>query len=1005
MNSPMVRLGARLGAAALLLAILPLAGHAQTVTGNFRGRVLSTDGSPVVSASVTATNTETGVARSTVTDAQGRYLLLGLSLGNYAVRAQAIGHRPLEKTGLRLQVGAELIVEFSLEPSAIEVTAIPVVVEQVPLVDPTKTGVNTRVSQEQIENLPTNGRNFTDFIGLSPTFVKRPGFGAGAQAGSLGGARDGGVVIQMDGVQNSGTFFGGDPRGSDRLPIAFTIEAVREFQVLTNEYDVSKGGFTGGIVNAVTKSGTNDFHGTFFEYYRGDAEFLGINGLGLTKKDFLGLPPSEFRSHQFGAALSGPVIKNKLHFFGAVDRQARQAPIQGLSPTTTGIADTILARLDSIIRNVYNVDPGQTGTFPTIQNEWVLFGRLDWNLSSRHRLAIRDSYTALDFTGDRISVAGSTRDYSSSGGPLKPKSNSFVVNLFSNLSSSLFNEFRFQHATDKKPRPSAVTYPQVRVVLSGTQGTQNIALGADSIIQFNNLEETTLQFADILTYNKGAHSVQLGTDNTRYDFFNLFFNNGLGTYTFSWGNNRATLDSLAARRASAFTRSVPISGVSPVANPDSIPTADYVAWNYAFFLQDKWQATPRLTVQAGLRLDVPKVNGVPRNNPLLLDSFPQFFLDAAGIARIRGGTGTAADSITTARQVATRYNWAPRVGLVYDVFGDRRTVLRGGAGLFYGYTPFVFWSNMFLNTGRDQLSVACSAAVPAETLAVKNVDLTADAPTSCGAGVQPAANAFFFGQDYKTPYAFKANFGFDHGVTPSLVIGGEFAYAKTYDNYSNRDVNYRTDNPRILTGEGGRIVVGSAPATGSLVRRIDTRFRQVLIHENESRADYVAVIGSVRYRIGAWDLSGSYTYSRNRDDYSRSCCTSTSQYAAIEAGVNTNNNIRANFGASDNDSPHNVVLSALYRAPFGLNVSGIWRTSSGRPYSPQISSAVDANGDGVTGNDNAYIPRDRADITIDGNAGGAGQGTVAQQDSAYAVLDRTINLHACLRTQRGRIAA
>lgn len=977
MTSPMVRLGARWGAVAFFLLSIPLTAHGQTVTGSIRGRVVGVDGQPVVSATVTATNTETGVARQALTGPDGRYRLLGLSLGSYAVRAQAIGHRPLEKSGYRLEVGAELIVDFTVEAAAVEIAAVPVVVEQTPLVDPSRTGVSMRVNQQQIENLPTNGRNFTDFIGLAPTYVKRPAFGAGAQAGSLGGARDGGVLIQMDGVQNTGTFFGGDPRGSDRLPIAFSIEAVKEFQVLTNEYDVSKGGFTGGVVNAVTKSGTNELHGSFFEYFRNEA---------LTEKSFLGITPSDFRSHQFGGQVSGPIIRNKAHFFFAVDRQARQAPITAVDPGVTGISATSLGRLDSIIRNVYAVDPGTSGTFSTIQNEWVLFGRVDWNFSNKHRLAIRDSYTALDFTGDRISTGGSnTFDYSSNGGPLHPKANSFVVNLFSNLSGSLYNEFRFQYATDHKPRPPAVSFPQVRVTLGG----RVIALGADSIIQYNNLDETTFQFADIVTYNRGAHSFQLGTDNIRYSFFNLFFNNGFGTYTFNWGTDRATLDSMVARHASAFTRSVPFSGVSPAQFPDSIPVARYRAWSYSVFAQDKWQVTDRLTVNGGLRLDIPKVSGLPRNNPLLLDSFPQFFPDS-GTARI-----------TTGREVPAQHNWAPRAGFAYDVFGDHRTVLRGGAGLFYGYTPFVFWSNMFLNTGQDQLNVLCAPTTPA----TQNVNLTVDAPVNCGPLAPPVANAFFFTKDYKTPYDFKANFGFDHGVTPNFVIGGEIAYAKTRDNYSNRDINYRSDPTAVLAGEGGRLVVGTPPgSSGSSVRRIDPRFRQVLEHDNRSRGDYVALIGSLRYRTAAWDVSGSYTYSHTRDDFSRSCCTSTSQYGAIEAGRNINNDLTGDFGTSDNDVPSTVVLSGLWHGPAGLSLSAIWRTFAGHPFSPQISFSNDANGDGVTGNDRAYIPRNRADIAIDGNGGAAGVGSPAQQDSAYAVLDNIIGSYKCLSQQRGKIA-
>src|SRR3989449_53493 len=322
MTRSLVPLAARLGAAAFLVAVLPLTSYGQTVTGTLRGRVTEPGGSPVVSATVTATNVETGVARATLTDAQGRYRLLGLPLGSYRVRAQVIGHRALEQTGYRLQIGEELVADFSLEAAAVEVAAIPVVAQAVLIVDPSKTGGSRTVSEAEVAGPPAHRRNFTDFIALAPTFGATPQFGSGGSVGTIGGGRNSGAILNIDGVENTGSFFGGDPRGGDRLPMAFSIEAVKEFQVLTNEYDVSKGGFTGGLVNAVTKSGTNELHGSFFEYFRNQ---------DLTRADFLGNPAQDFRSHQFGAALSGPIMRDRAHFFVSVDRQARRAPATAIA--------------------------------------------------------------------------------------------------------------------------------------------------------------------------------------------------------------------------------------------------------------------------------------------------------------------------------------------------------------------------------------------------------------------------------------------------------------------------------------------------------------------------------------------------------------------------------------------------------------------------------------------------------------------------------------------------
>jgi len=965
--------------AAVLAGLTAGRAEAQFTTASLRGRVTGADGTPIANARVTATNTQNGVARATETDAAGWYRLLGLQVGSYRVRAQAIGNRPQEKTGFELHLGDDLLVDFQLTAAAVEVAGVDVVAEQTPLVDPGKTGVSAVVNESQIGSLPANGRNFTDFLNLAPTYVKTPVFGSGATIGSVGGSRNSGSVMTIDGAQNTGSFFGGDPRGSDRLPIAFSIEAVKEFQVATNEYDVSKGGFVGGLINVVTKSGTNEFHGTAWEYFRSQ---------GMTEVDFVNRQPAEFLSHQFGGSFGGPIIRDKAHFYVTVDRQARNAPFTAAGTSTVSTSNANLQRLDQIIRSVYGVDPGARDQVSIKTNEWVFFGRVDWALNDRHRLVLRDNLTVLDLTGDRVA----TTDYQSNGGPQTPKANSLVGNLFSNLSPTLFNEFRFQYSTDHKPRPPQVGYSQMRVRLGG----QTVAFGADSILHYNNLEANTLEFADNLTYIRGPHTFQTGVEVLHRDYFNLFFNNGRGTYTFNWGNDTRTLDSLAARHASAFTRAIPVDSVS-------IPVADYTSLRYALFVQDKWQVNPRLFVNAGVRLDVPRVSGIPRNNPRLLDSFPQYF-PAAG-----------ADSLTTGLAVPTQFNLQPRLGLTYDLFGDRRTVVRAGAGLFHGEAPFVYWSNMFLNTGRDQLNVVCdSTTAAAQNVTLNDTDVFDQvAPLGCGAASVPAANSFFFTQrdpvtgaekSFRSPRTWKFNFGFDHAVTNQFSLGGEFIMAETRNNYSIRDINYRSNVTAVLTGEGGRPVIGTAPATGSNVRRIDPRFIQVLEHDNRSTGDYLAAVGSVRWRSERLDLSAAYTYSRARDDVSVSCCTSTTTYNLVEAGLNTNNQLDGNFGASDNDRPHKVSLSGTWRAPGAFQLSLIWQTYSGLPFTPKITSDADANGDGIRGNDRAYIPRNRQDISIDGNGGGAGFGSAFQQDSTYAVLDGYIRDNQCLATQRGRIA-
>ncbi len=973
MTASMVRFGARARAVALLLAAVPVAAWSQTVTANIRGRVVGNDGLPIASATVTATNTETGVARRLLTDPDGRYRLLGLALGNYRVVAQAIGHRPLEKTGFRLQIGDEFVVDFTLEAAAVEVAAVPVVVEQTPLVDPSKAGVGIRVSQDQIENLPANGRNFIDFLALAPTVAVTPNFGAGGHI-SIGGGRASGTAVQIDGVQTTGTFFGGDARGFERQPISYTIESVKEFQVITNDYDVSKGGFTGGLVNAVTKSGTNEYHGSVFEFYRNQ---------NLTAVDFLGVAPSSYRSHQFGGSLGGPILKNRLHFFFALDRQDRQSPSSNLDTSTPaaatalGIADSTLTKIDSIMKNIYGINPGTRGTFLAQVNETAVLGRFDWAISNHHRLTFRDNYTNMSLTHDRLV----STDFTSNGGPVPGRTNSAVLNLFSNW-SNFFNEIRFQTAYDDKPRPPDAVctasgavcspMPQVRINVGG----RFVALGSDSIIHANNLQEKTLQFVEQLTYNRGSHSFLLGTDNTRFHIFNLFFNNSLGTWTWNYpGADSVVLNRLRSQRPSAYTRSIPYAGVGTPA-----PTADYAAWQLSAFAQDRFQATRKLLVTAGVRLDKAVFPDTARANPGLLTTFP--------------------DAVTN-RKLSVPMEVSPRAGFTYDVFGDQRTIVRGGGGKFVGYVPYVLWSNAFLNTGRDQLQVICSgASVPAPNLAadVANPD---SIPGACvGAGAPPPKPGInFFSDQFRMPYSLKGNIGFDHQITADVKIGGDLSYAKMKRNYTVLDRNLKDTITAVLSGEGGRVVIGTYPTgSGSNPIRRDTNFTQVIEHDNRGHGDYFSAGADVAIRIGSrTDLTASYQYSRARDDYSVPCCISFSLYRFMEAGQVPANDLSDNFGPADFDQAHKVVLSLVHRTSAGGTFGILGRYYSGLPYSPAISSAADANGDGTRGNDRVYIPRNQSDISL--------SGTAAQQAAAWATLDSIINANTCLARQRGTIAS
>ncbi|MDP3774642.1 MAG: TonB-dependent receptor [Gemmatimonadales bacterium] len=966
----------RTAAASLFLVAAAMPLHAQgTTTATFRGRVTGSDGTPV-SATVTVINGETGVVRRTVAAENGRYAMLGLQVGGpYAVRAQAIGYRPQEKTGYRLGLTDVVAVDFTLESVPVEVSEVTVTADVVPVVDAQQPGRVDRVGLEQIQSLPTNGRNFSDFIALSPQVNTAVGDGSGGNL-SIGGGRRGANNILIDGVGANGTFFGGEARGSDRIPFAYSIEAVREFQVETNAYDVTRGNYTGGLVNAVTKSGGNQFRGAVWGYRR-SADF--------TKRDFLGRDPVDFTSNQFGFSLSGPIIRDRLHFFLTVDRQDRDQPVFATDVSSdsiarnTGIHPDSLARLLSILQNTYGyATAGEQGKLIQTQDETSVFARVDWQLSNRHQLAVRYNFTDLVQHNDRVA----TRDLRGAGGDFLNKGKSFVASLTSSFSNSLFNELRVQRATEPRPRPGYSQFPQIRTtVASGFQNADGsitptsatIVAGGDPILHFNDLDERTWEIQDNLTWVRGSHTVRVGTTNSFIHVFNFFGNNALGTFSFR------SLADLENRAPDSFTRALPADTNSALSVEARFPKAEYDVREWAFYAQDQWQVTPRLNLVFGVRYDLATFPDAPAPNPAFQRSFPD---------------------LDVSRAPRDRNNIAPRFGFTYDMSGNRTTIVRGGAGLFYGRSPYVLFSNVFLNTGNTQLSLSCFSSagnVPEPNLATyaANPD---SIPTQCvggGAASAGTPNVNVFSRQYETPRSFKTNFGIDHAVDRDTRVGLDLSYSHIGDNFFVIDRNLATV-PQFFT-EGGRpvysplVAIGSTGSINRNFNRVDAAFGQVLEHVSTAEAENISFTVSASRRLTrGLQFQASYTYSRTEDNASYSCCISSTALFETPTGGNPND-LRGNRSPADFDRPHTLILSGIARLPWGIQLSGIFRGFSGLPYTPRING--DPNGDGISSNDRAYVGTNIL-YNFDANSD---VDSTTQKNNQRTILEDLIQGNSCLR--------
>lgn len=953
-----------------LLALYPFgvapAGAQGVTTGSIRGQVLSSEGAPVANAQVIATNPETGLTRGALSDAQGRYAILLLPSGSYTVRASIVGFAEARLANVTVRTGETTPLTVRLVPQTLALEALTVTGERAASTTRAQGGVVSRVRTEQLENLPVQGRDFTDFLNLSPLVSPQPQVGTGGQF-SIGGARTSGTNIQIDGADANNVYFG-ENRGSSRTPFAFSLESVKEFQLITNGFDVEYGNYQGGVMNAVTKGGTNRFQGTVFYYRRDEA---------LTGNDFLDSPPADFKVHQFGVSASGPIARDRLHFFVSADGQKRDQPFFAGDPRVGALNPDSVNAFLQILQARYGVaDPQQYyGRYLQGQDNLALFGRLDWTINAAHRLTVRQSYSDFEQTNDRIG----TTEAQLSGGPFKDRVYSTVAELNS-VFGNTFNTLRLQYSDEDRPRlPNPGGYiPEVSVAL---QTGQTIRFGGDGIIFRNRLQERKLQLIDNLTLRQGDHTFKLGTNNILANAENTFWLNGNGSYFFS------SLNNFRNGVASNYRRSMRACPVPLIANRNGeqvicpeydVPVSGFDVLEWSVYAQDEWQATEKLQVTAGLRYGGTSF----RDEPLRVDTLERTLGVATGVVPDFSGL-------------------SPRLSFMYDATDAH--ALRGGVGLLIGRTPLVLAGNVFQTEKLFRQLECTGAGIPrldvGEWLSSPDGQLN---PAGCAGGAtarQGVPEFSVFSRGFELPRTLKANLGYE-GVLPSGTrFSADVIFSDTRRNFTVLDANLR-DSVFTLTSEAGRPVYvpaarlgGGFTSTRQADRSRNVGFDRVYVNTSDGEARAWNLNFEVDQNLGAVLQVGlRYGYNRASDNGSFSCCTSNEGFTGTPTAGNPNfygnpgDAERGTWAPSDFERRHVLVANFLWRAPLGFRLNGIFRSQSGTPWTPVVDG--DVNGDGARFNDRAFVSR-----ALQFNS----PADAARFQSVLADFD-------CIREQEGEIA-
>jgi len=945
---------------ALTLAISVTARAQGVYTAAVQGTVHNAQNQPLPNATVMLTNQATGDRWGAVTSANGRYAIENVPVGGpYTLLVRIVGYAPAQQNGIQLVLGQRLDANLTLEPSTVKLETVQVVASKSPLQDITRTGESTTISDSAVHSLPTITRDFQGFLETAPEVsFASGGMSIAGQNSRLNNILiDGSVNNDLFGLADNG-LPGGQVGGR-----AISLEAVDQLQLQVAPYDVRLGGFTGGLLNVVTKSGTNQFHRSAFEYFRNQS---------LVGSDIFGVHIPDFSTHQWGASVGGPIVPDRAHFFIAFEQRSTDQPALFVGSNDSVNAARLgytLSDLTAISNHLtaLGVKPGSFGSASLGNPNPDVFAKVDFQLAPGNTITLSENYvTGYEDFLDRGNVNSSAYDLSSAGHRIKNYNTDTRLDWSASFGGRFANDLILSAGVVRDKRDPASTYATIDIF----NGNGDYLAGAEEFSQQNRLYQTVDEITDNLTIALGDHHLTVGTHDEFYHFHNEFFPQSFGRWQF---NN---LHKFLVDSARAYFLATPTAPGGP--------TADFAASQVGFYAQDQWNPVPRLSLSGGVRFDVPFVPDKP--------GVDQKLLTQTGI-----NTGAIPNS---------QLEISPRLGFNYDVLGDRSTIVRGGTGLFQGRPLFVWISNAFSNTGANQTLLTCrGSAAPAF-----NAQNLATPPTACnGAGSNPPIPTVnYFDNNLNFPQNWRTSLGFDRDLGHGFLFSLDGLYNVAEHQLYIEDVNIRVVG--TLAGEGGRPIYGVPDSSSAQtdVTHIDKNYGPILHHVNRNGDYSYSITPQINKTFGRWllgryaEIHASYTYSQSYDRMSLSSSIAESNYGFSEIS-GTSTIFNRPLAHSEFETPHQIKVSAMNVFPLGIKGTLFYVGRSGTSFSYAVNGDVAGLGSSrSTTHDLIYVPKSEDDIDLADNQGDPAY-TGAQKDSAWAQLNRYINSQSCLANSRGQI--
>ncbi|HQZ61197.1 MAG TPA: TonB-dependent receptor [Dokdonella sp.] len=931
----------------MLSSLFAMSGaYAQSTSANLGGTVTDAQGQPATGAEVTITHSTSGTVSHVTTDAAGRYSARGLRVGGpYTITITKDGQTETREN-VYLQIGDANTVSASLVPAA-SLETIVVTGTANALFSSEKMGTGTNLTNQQIQELPSIGRNIQDYMRLDPRIAQ---VSKADGAISAGGQNTRFNAIRIDGVSTN------DPFGlesnnfpTERQPVS--MDAIEEINIGLANYDVTTSGGSGAIVNAVTKSGTNEFHGSVYGVYRND-DMVGDDRNG---NDFTGFKDEK----TYGATFGGPLIKDTLFFFLNYEKFERKAPGPDIlnSPYGRGqITDADISRVQQIARDTWGFDAGSLAGVDSLGTDIEEYAaKIDWNINESHRLSFRYSKMAQDVAklppaSWNSSVSLNTHWYNQN-----KTFESYVGELFSDWSDNFSTELKVSYRDYSAIAEPTSYLPQIRVDF----GNNYIMLGTEQNRHVNVVQtkEKGAFFAG--NYFAGDHTIKFGVDWSNNEIFNYYGRNQNGVYRFS------SADLFEQGIPRQYDYRAPVPGGSYADIP-----ARFEIENTALFLQDSWAATYNLNLTYGVRVDSPDFKNKPLYN--------------ARIEQLYGFDNTNLPSGTVVQ---------PRFGFNYNIEAERPTQVRGGIGLFMGSPPNVWISGAYQNTGLNYVEYSASGT---NIGPIFNPDPN-NQPISGSVGARQ--NVDIIEPGFKMPSVWKANLALDHELPWwGVVASVEFL------NFWNKDGIYmgRLDiGAPTYTGPDGRAIFWNAngidptrwgtslttPTGGTARANRPSDIGDVMIVRNTDKGGGNQITLSLAKPMAdsGWSWLAGYTHTQAKEVSPMTSSQNTSNWNN-QLAFNANENV-----AYDSRYAFKHRLTGILTKEwnfFGDNktsASIVYEGRTGRPYSAVFYN--DINGDSRSFNDLFYVPNGPGDVLFSDLTTTSGGVTTtvtgAQQEAAF----------------------